>query len=917
MALPLVETKLHVPPERPGLVARPRLITRLGVGACGRLTLVAAPAGFGKTTLLASWLSRASEDRTVAWLSLDAAESDPAAFWTGVVAAVRDAMPGVGDRAMEILTASPASLDLVLSTLLNELAGAGEVWLVLDDYHLVDGHEIAEGMTFLVEHLPPQTHVVLSTRADPDLPLARWRGRGEVVEIRAADLRFTSDETSTYLAGAIDARLSDEQVRDLEDRTEGWIAALQLASISLQSREDVAGFIAGFAGDDRYVVDYLVEEVLAQQTPTVRDFLLHSSVLDRLCGPLCDAVVGTEEAGRVLLEIERANLFLLPLDDRRQWYRYHQLFSDVLRARLLADHPDIVPVLHDRASRWYQEHDLTEEAIKHALEAQDFDRAAFLVEMAVPQIRRRRQEKKVHRWLKALPEETVRRRPVLSVFDAALSMAAGDIDAVGSRLDDAERALAAEDDGVSPWADTEELRTLPATISIYRASLAQAQGDVAGTARHAQVALDLAGPRDHLARGGAAGFLGLAAWASGDVARALDTFGQAQASLHAAGNRVDELSGTVILADLWRAAGRPGTARELCTRALRQAETEGQPLARATADLHVALSELDTEAGDLEAARRHLSAADHLVGRAASTESHFRYFVATAQLCATESDLEGAVVHLDRAEQLYRPGFFPDVRPIPAIRARVWIRQGRLTAAFDWARERGVTATSPAEYLREFEHLTLVRLLLAAHRAHPGDGTARQASGLLERLDENAESSRRAGSLVEIRVLTALTHDAQGRRSQALTALAEAVELAPEPEALIRPFLDEGEPMVALLRAADRDSLAGTHPRRLLDLAAMSHPHPPSAHDTGEGPLVDRLSDRELQVLGLLDSELNGPQIAAALFISLNTLRTHTKHIFTKLGVSSRRAAVLHAHQRGLLPPAPPERSHPPSHIIG
>ncbi|WP_404380465.1 LuxR C-terminal-related transcriptional regulator [Knoellia locipacati] len=900
MTLPLVATKLHVPPERPGLVARPRLLARLARAVRGKLTLVSAPAGFGKTTLLASWLARHGDDHAVAWFSLDAADSDPTAFWTGVVTALRSALPGIGDRTAELLTTSPASMHLVLPALLNELSEAGEVCLVLDDYHLVDDR-VAQEMAFLLEHLPPQAHVVLSTRADPNLPLARWRAGGELVEIRAVDLRFTSDETATYLGRATSRQLTTEQVQALEDRTEGWIVALQLAAISLDGHADVAGFIDGFAGDDRYVVDYLVEEVLAHQSASVRDFLLQSAVLDRLCGSLCDAVVGTDDAGGVLQAIDRANLFLVPLDNRREWYRYHQLFSDVLRARLLAERPDLVPVLHRRASQWHEEHDLTDSAIAHALASKDFDRAAFLVETVVPEVRRNRQESKVHGWLSALPDATVRRRPVLSVFSAAVSMVTGDLGAVGSRLDDAERALAAADEA-HLWADTDELRTLPATIAIYRASMAQAQGDVAGTVRHARVALALAGPQDHLARGGAAGFLGLAAWADGDVSRALETFGNAVASLNAAGNHVDGLGGTVVLADLWRTSGRPARARELGALALTEAKALGERGTRATAELHVMLSELDTEAGDLEAAGRHLASADDLAGRAAVTESHFRYFVATGLLAAAEGDLADAVLQLDRAEQLHRPGFFPDVRPIPAIRARIRVRQGLLEPAFDWARERRVATNDPSEYLREFDHLTLVRLLLAEHRTHPEDGTVHELVGMLDRLREAAESSGRAGSLVEIHMLTALNHDAQGRRSQALGSLAETFAGALEPDAYVRLFLDEGEPMMGLLRAADQAKLASPHAHRLLAFAANHKAYRLGVRHGGGAPLTDPLSGRELQVLGLLESELSGPQIAAALFISANTLRTHTKHIFTKLGVTSRRAAVVRARQRGLTP---------------
>ena len=902
MTRPLVATKLYVPRVRRGLVARPRLVDRLGGDA--RLTLVSAPAGFGKTTLLASWLGQA--ERRVAWLSLDASDDDPVSFWTGVVTAVHGAV-GVGDRALELL-AAPGPSDPVLTALLNELTEVpDEVWLVLDDYHLVTNQDIRRGLSFLVEHLPPHVHVVLSTRADPDLPLARWRVRGELAEIRAADLRFSSDEAAAYLDEATGVSLTAEQVRALEERTEGWIAALQLAAVSLQGRDDVGSFIAGFTGDDRYVFDYLVEEVLAHQPQPVRDVLLGSAALDRLTGALCDAVLARDDAGAMLQTLERANLFLVALDDRREWYRYHQLVADVLQARLTGEQPELVPVLHRRASQWYEEHDQVDAAIGHALSARDFDRAAFLVEVAVPEIRRHRQEAKVNGWLSALPDDTVRRSPLLSVFAAAMSLIAGDLDSVAPRLDDAERALAAAAaDGVTPWPDTEEQRTLPATIAIYRASLAQAQGDVAGTARHARDALELAGPHEHLARGGAAGFLGLAAWADGDVSRALETFGQAVESLHAAGSIVDELSGTVVLADLWCTAGRPGTARALCSRALRAAESLGEPVVRATAELHVGLSELDVEAGDLGAAQQHLASADALVGRAAVTESHFRYFVAMGLLAAADGDLAGAVDHLDQAERLYRPGFFPDVRPVPTIRARVRIRQGLLAEATDWARDRGVTTTDPTEYLREYDHLTLVRLLLAEHRAHPDRGTTAGVVGplgLLDRLRDAAQASGRAGSLVEIHVLTSLAHEAHGNRQQALASLTQAWTLTPEPEGYVRLFLDEGPPMLELLHAAERDRVVGHHARRVLALAGPARSRPAEAARPGITPLADPLSERELQVLRLLDSELSGPEIARTLFISPNTLRTHTKHVFTKLGVSSRREAVARARERGLLAP--------------
>ncbi len=896
MALPVIATKLFVPTSRRGLVTRPRLSELLRRGAESRLTLVAAPAGFGKTTLLAAWLGE-GEDRCVAWVSLDPADSEPASFWTYVVTALHTVVPGVGSGAPALLASSPVPTELVLTQVVNELAAApGEVWLVLDDYHLVDNHDVDDGMGFLLEHLPRHVHVVISTRADPDLPLARWRGRGELVEIRAADLRFTSDEAVAYLNDVVGLGLTSEDVAALEERTEGWIAALQLAALSLRGREDVGDFIARFAGNDRYIVDYLAEEVLSRQSDAVREFLLRSSVLDRLTGPLCDAVTGHDDGSRMLLALERANLFVVPLDDRREWYRYHHLFAEVLRVRLLGEEPEQVQLLHRRASRWYELRDLGEDAIRHALAARDVERAVRLMELAVPTVRRNRQDAVLLGWLKALPDDVVRRSSVLSVVAGWSLVVSGELDAAEPRFDDAERALAGVPDRSTPHrAESEEVRTLPATIAIHRAALAQARGDVAGTAEHARRALDLAGPGDHLARGGAAGFLGLAAWAAGDVSSALSTFTQAVASLHAAGNLVDELSSTVVLADMWLAAGRPGKARQLYQHALRFAAAQGEPVPQGTADLHVGLSEIDREAGDLLGAKRHLETATAL-GEHASTPHHrYRWFVAMGQVAHAEGDPDRAADLLDRAEQLYVRGVLPEVRPVAAMKARVRIAQGELAAAARWARDRGVSATDDARYLSVFDHLTLVRLLLARHRVQQDTGVIDQAVALLERLHEAAEASGRAGSLVEIRMLQALAHDARGHRPRARQALGRALAEAPEPEGTGRLFLDEGAPMVALLRDAEHHGVAGDHARRLLGLGASGDAVAPDAGQAGP------LTEREIQVLRLLAGELSGPQIARELYVSHNTLRTHTKHIFTKLGVATRRAAVRRAHERGLL----------------
>ena len=372
MPTALLETKFYVPRPRRGLVPRPRLSERLERGTASKLMLVSAPAGFGKTTLLAEWLAGGgaapTDKRWAAWLSLDRADNDPASFWTYVIAALRTVAPGVGWSAMALLRApQPPPIETVLTMLLNDMGGmASDIVLVLDDFHVIDARDVQDGMAFLLDHLPPQLHVVIARRTDPALPLSRLRARGELVEIRAADLRFTAEEAAAYLKGMMGLQLTAQDVTALEGRTEGWIAALQLAALSMQGQEDVAGFIAGFAGDDRFVVDYLVEEVLQRQSDSVQSFLLQTSILGRLSGPLCDAVTGQDGGKHMLEALDRSNLFLVPLDDRRRWYRYHHLFADVLHARLLDAQPDEVPDLHRRASRWYEQNGELAVAIDHA-----------------------------------------------------------------------------------------------------------------------------------------------------------------------------------------------------------------------------------------------------------------------------------------------------------------------------------------------------------------------------------------------------------------------------------------------------------------------------------------------------------------------------------------------------------------------
>ena len=620
----LLETKFYPPRAPRDLVPRPRLRDRLVRGTTSKLMLVSAPAGFGKSTMLAQWLDELLDaapaadaaERSAAWLSLDQDDNDPAFFWTYVIAALRTAVPGIGETALGLLQAlQPTLIQTVLTTLLNELGSLErDAVLVLDDYHVIESREVHEGMAFLIDHLPPRLHLVIASRADPALPLARLRARGDLVETRAAELRFTPDEAVAYLNGVMGLRLTAGDVAVLAGRTEGWIAALQLAALSMRGRDDKAGFIAGFTGDDRYILDFLVEEVLQRQPARIQAFLLQTSILGRLNGPLCDAVTGQGDGKATLETLDRGNLFLVPLDDRRRWYRYHHLFADMLHARLLDEQPGELPELHRRASAWHEQNGDLPGAIRQALAGEDFDRAADLVERAWPAMRQFRQEATMLGWLKALPGPLLGRRPVLSVAYAGVMALSGQFDDVETRLREAERWLdpaAADDDRLAApsttmaFADEDELRRLPAAIAGYRAAQALAAGDVPGTMTHARRALDLATDDDPLERAAAAGLLGLAHWRTGDLETAHRMYADCRANLQHAGHIADALGCSIALADIRITQGRLRDATDTYDRALQLSAAQGGPVLRGTADMHVGRSELYREQGDLAGATAH------------------------------------------------------------------------------------------------------------------------------------------------------------------------------------------------------------------------------------------------------------------------------------------------------------------------
>jgi LuxR family maltose regulon positive regulatory protein len=905
MTNPLLETKLHIPTRRRGLVARPRLNDRLSRGVESALTLVSAPAGFGKTTLLAEWLADArAHGYSAAWLSLDQRDNDPVLFCTYLVAALRSVEPGIGDDALSLLQSPSPVIEAVLGTLLNDLSViSNDVVMVLDDYHCIEARAVHDGMAFLLERLPPQVHLLIATRADPPLQLARWRGRGELLEIRAADLRFTTDEAAAYLNGATGLELTAQDVVALERRTEGWITAIQLAALSMQGRDDVPGFIAGFAGDDRYIVDYLVEEVLQRQAEDRRSFLLQTSILSRLNGPLCEAVTGRGGGGATLEALEHGNLFLFPLDDRRQWYRYHHLFADVLQARLLDERPEDLAELHRRASDWCEQNGERSEAIRHAMAGKQFDRAAELVELAMPALRQARHDATLLDWLQALPEEVIRVRPVLTIGYVGVLMARDETEGVEVRLQNAERWLhattaigqAAGEPSAKPVVvDEAAFRRLPAAIAFYRAALAHVGGDVAGTMTHARRALELVGEDDPVGRGSAAALLGLAYWSTGALDDADRWYSDGMSSFENAGFVYDAIGGAITLADLEIGQGHLRVAMSTYERAL-QLATETTPPLMGAADMHVGMSLLLAEHNDLDAATQHLLASRELGEHAGLPQNRYRWPVAMARVRQAEGDPRAALELLDEARRLYVAGYSPNIRPVSALRARVQVPAGQLVEALGWAHERRLSADDDLSYLHEYEHITLARVLLAKHATERVEGGLHGPARLLERLLEAAESGARTGSVIEILVVQALVHQAERDIPAALASLARALTLA-EPEGYVRLFIDEGVAMVSLLRAAVKQGTVQGYARRLLAAGTKT---PVTGPDLPG--LIGQLSERERNVLRLLGSDLDGPDIARELSVSLSTVRTHTNNIFAKLGVHDRRAAVRQARKLGLL----------------
>ncbi len=850
----LLTTKLTIPPVRSGYVARPRLFEKLAEAKEQPLTLLAAPAGFGKTLLLSAW----ARQQPVAWLSLDSSDNDPAQFWMYVLAALDTVQPGIGQAPLSLLQ-SEQSIEAVLATLLNALGTLPQdIVLALDDYHVIDALPIQRAMTFLLDHLPPQFHVIIASRVDPPLTLARLRARHQLVELRIDDLRFTFEEAATFLRDVMDLRLTAGEVAALEARTEGWIAGLQLAALSMQGRDDAASFVAAFAGSHRYIVDYLTEEVLRQQAEHTRMFLLQTSILERLNGSLCDAVTEQQSGQATLERLEQANLFLLPLDDERRWYRYHHLFAEALRFRLSRTYADLLPTLHTRASLWFEQQGLLPEAVDHAFAARDYERAATLIEPILYPMFNRGTHATVRRWLQALPEEVLYARPSLCLLYAWAFMYVGE-------LASCERPLAAAE---HTWQAEGNTRGL-SEVYTFRTSVALVLSDAQRARDYTQRALALLPEDDLVNRCNCAVYLGGSAFLLGEVREASRQLNEARALCQKC-HLYSTLYAMNFLADAEIVQGRLHHAAAISQEVMSSLNGR-QSIHSSWAQSR--LGGLYCEWNELDMAEQAVRQGVKLGEQAGQGIYMAPIYLLAAQVLWVRGEMEDALEVLAKAERAAQQlGDHHALEHVHAFRARLALARDDLAQAEQWSAKTIAASAVPA-YEHEVAYLMLARLHLARHRTG-------EAVELLERMHAADEAAGREGNVISVLALLALAHWQAERSEQATRVLDRVLALA-EPEGYIRVFVDEGAPM-----------------RDLLAAWLKSSARQPT---TNASPLIEPLSTREQDVLELLAAGLSNAEMAAQLVVTVGTIKTHIKSIYGKLGVHSRTQAVARAREAGLL----------------
>lgn len=919
----ILTTKLYIPAIRHAFVPRQRLLERLNgsIRSGCKLILISAPAGFGKTTLVCEWVEQLSlgafnedqRENKIAWLSLDEGDNDPKRFFSYLVASLnraKDNLAALGEGTLSMLQ-SPQTppIEAVLTSLINEIAVIpNKILLFLDDYHLVIAQPVHDALSFLLDNLPQNMHLVIATREDPPLPLSRLRARGQMTELRAADLRFTSSEASDFLNQVMGLRLAAEDVARLETRTEGWIAGLHLAAISLQGKEKTAQLIKSFSGSHRFILDYLIDEVLLQQPESVQTFMLQTAILDSLCGSLCDALTNQDHSQQTLEMLEHANLFVIPLDNERRWYRYHHLFADLLRQRLRQTVPEQVTMLHIRASKWHEQNGSVDMAIEHALRAEEFDRSARLLEDQVDELWQNGEHGNLRRWLEAMPVELVSSRPQLSILHAYYLLSSGQINPGEDLLQKTEKKL--EPDGKrgkesTVLSEAERIKLLGRVV-VVRALIDSFTGDVPGTIQHASTALEHLPEKDLTWRSLAAFALGDAHSFLGDMAASYQARSEAVRACEAAGDVYYIMVANLKLASTLREQGELYRTLEVCQRQEQHAKKFGFQKSSPFGCLLTLWGEVLAELNDLENALEKAQEGVELAQFGGNLVIIAFSYLYLLRVLFSRGDLSYAAEIIQKVTQLDRDADVPAwlIDQMANWQVRIWLVQHEMDAVSHWVEIRGLNFDKNSETLPEmdfsllFEYIVYARVLMAQNRLD-------QANALLQQLLIAAESGGRMTRAVEILLLQAMSFQSQDNIDGAVAVMERALTIA-EQGGFIRIFVDEGPSMARLLYEVLTRGIATDYARRLL--AAFPAPDQRQmAHSKPQAPasaLFESLSEREIEILHLIAEGLTNPEIAARLFLSVHTVKTHIRNIYAKLDAHNRVEAVTRARVLGLLSPA-------------
>jgi LuxR family transcriptional regulator, maltose regulon positive regulatory protein len=901
----LLRTKLFIPRPRKDLVSRPRLVDCLNEGLDKTLTLIAAPAGFGKTTLLSEWIPQSP--RCVTWFSLDEGDNDQTRFWAYFIASLQSLSPKLGDNALTLLQSSTApALSSILTNLINELTTFRDSFaIVLDDYHVIKANTIHETLSFLIDHLPDNMHLVITSRVDPPLQLSRLRVRDQLTEIRANDLRFTTEEAAAFLSQAMGLELSTEEAALLETRTEGWIAGLQIAALSMQGRNDISRFIQAFSGSHRHILGYLADEVINQQSEVILKFLLQTSILDRLCGPLCEAVTGDSGGQETLQNLERANLFIIPLDDKGIWYRYHPLFGEVLRNRLTASSirgETNIAELHQRASVWFEGAGLIDDAIHHALAAPDIERAAELVERYSMIMMQQSKIFLFRSWLKQLPEELVQTRPRLLLAHGWSLVLTGHVQGLEQWLDapKTRRALASPD---LPMEVLGELTLLQATMARF-----QRQPDLSLQLAQASLSQLSKDKRGFLA--GAMYTIGVAHLQKGDIDSASQAFMQTVTLGEALGGPYMALSALDTLSDIQVRQGHLAQALQSCQQALDMAARLGWQTMPAVGMTYIHLGRVLYERNDLEGATEAMTiAVERLRG---SIEQYLlaQGYTILAQVQLAQGDPNGAFKTIQQGEDWFTQMQVEDTGAGVLLRlaeVRLWIQQGNVDPASRWAENcNWLPEDTTFGYLQA---VNLIRLRLAQHRQEPAEASLQEAVEIVDRLWGAAEAGAWQGKVIELSLLRALLCQEQHDTAGMLASLERALILA-EPEGYVRSFVDEGEAMKLSLLAYHesirrrlRDQADPVSARLLAytEMLLTVFSHTAVRRTTESGTIIEPLTDREQEILHLLAEGFSNREIADRLVLGLSTVKSHINSLYGKLGTHRRTQAIIIAREQGLL----------------